>query len=392
MRSVVYVVEREVKEKLRDRGFLIFTVGLLVLVLAGPLVQSLFLSGGGDAEQDFPVALAGGGSGEIGQVLRQQGEAQGFNVTLEEAASAKEARQLVTDGEAEAAIIDGQTAFVGESTGSQQVSLLQSAASSLQTAEVLQQTGASQQQIQAVQDPAPLAVERTDGESGFGFRVAATFAAGILLFISLYLYGYWIANGIVEEKSSRVAEVVLSATKTWHILAGKVIGLGLLGLGQLLVLAALGLAASLIFGFELPDAAWGVVGAVLLWFVLGYAFYSGLFAISGAIVSRQEELNYTTLPMLFPLFIGYFVIISNLGDVGTPFVQTLSFIPFFSPIIMPARMFLGDVGTLEVLAAVGLTLAGTVVVIWLANRLYRGSILRFGSRVKLLEAWHSAQR
>lgn len=135
---------------------------------------------------------------------------------------------------------------------------------------------------------------------------------------------------MVKEKSSRVAEAAVSATKTWYLLAGKIIGLGLVGLAQLLLLAAVGLAASAVLGFELSPAAWDIAGTVLLWFLLGYTFDSGLFAVEGALVSHQEKVQYTQLPLMVPTFIGFFVVTSNLDDIGTPLVATLSFIPSFS--------------------------------------------------------------
>lgn len=393
MKGVLYVAEREVKEKVRDRGFLIFSAFMLLLVLA-PLVGSNFF-GGGDSEetQDFSVAVAGQDPQEIGSPLRQQGEAQGYEVSLRQAPDAAAAERLVGDGEVDAAVIDGQRAFIGENVGTQQESLLQSAVSSLQTAQVLQQAGVDPQELQAAQEPAPLSVEGPGAEEqeGLGIRLLGAYIGTFLLFLTVYLYGYWVSNGVVEEKSSRVAEVVVSATKTWQLLAGKIIGLGLVGLAQLLLLAAVGLAASVVVGFELPPGTRDIAGTVLLWFLLGYAFYSGLFAVAGALVSRQEELQYTQLPLMVPIFVGLFVVTSNLGNLGTPLVATLSFIPPFTPIIMPARMILGGVSAPEVVAAVALMLVATVAVVWLANRFYRGSILRFGSRVKLSEAWRSAR-
>lgn len=393
MGSVSYVVEREIREKLRDRAFLIFTAFMLALVVGLPIGAYYLDVGGSDSPEGFSVAVAGDGSGQIGEVLRQQGEAAGPEVELRQTQDVAAARSLVTEGEADAAVIDGQSAFVGEGGSEQLVSMIQSSAGSLQTAEVLQQTGANPQQIQAAQNPAPLSVERQEAEGGVPQeRQLVAYLGVFLLFISVYLYGYWVSNGIVEEKSSRVAEVVVSATKTWHLLVGKVIGLGLLGLGQLLVLGVIGLVAASFLEFELPEATWSVGGIVLLWFVLGYALYSALFAVSGSIVSRHEELQYTQLPIMAPLFIGFFVAIDNLGDPSAPLVEVLSFVPPFTPLLMMVRMSLGEVAVVEILAAIALTVVAIAATMWVANRLYRGSILRFGSRVKLAEAWRSAAK
>lgn len=220
-------------------------------------------------------------------------------------------------------------------------------------------------------------------------RILGAVAGLGLMFFAVYLFGYWIANGVVEEKASRVSEVVISATKTWHILVGKVIGLGAIGLALLSGIAALGFVASLALGMELPQGTASIAAGVLLWFVLGYAFYSCLFAVAGSVVSRQEAIQYTQMPLLGVMGIGFFVAYSNLNSLGSPLIQALSFFPPFTPMLMLVRMATRDVTSIELIAAVAVMLAATVGTVWLANRVYRGSILNFGSRVKLFDAWRS---
>lgn len=212
----------------------------------------------------------------------------------------------------------------------------------------------------------------------------------MLLFITVFTYGYWIANGVVEEKSSRVAEVVLSAIKPSRVLAGKIIGIGLLGLCQLLAVAGLGLVAALIADFELPPGAYGAAGSVLLWFVLGAIFYGLLFAVAGALVSRNEDLQYTTQPMMLLLFVGYGASIYLPNNPDSTVVGILSYLPPFSPVIVPVRMAFGEMGAVGYAVAVALMVATTVGLAALAARVYTGSMLRFGSRVRLGEAWRSS--
>lgn len=211
----------------------------------------------------------------------------------------------------------------------------------------------------------------------------------LLLFITIFTYGYWIANGVVEEKSSRVVEVVLSAIRPSHLLAGKVVGIGLLGLGQLTLLAAIGYLGSLVLAVELPATAFAASGAVLLWFVLGYAFYGCLFAIAGSLVSKQEDLQYSQLPIMVVILAGYGAAFFQISNPDSLVARALAFVPPFTPMIMLVRIGLGEVGIVEVMIAVLVMVAATAGLVSLAARLYAGSVLRFGARTGLRDAWSS---
>ena len=123
------------------------------------------------------------------------------------------------------------------------------------------------------------------------------FVASLLLYMQLIIFGLAVASGVVEEKSSRVIEVLMAAVPPRALLAGKVLGIGALGLLQLALTAFVGLAVASASGaLELRSADAGILAVVLLWFVLGYVFYSTIYAISGVIVSRQEDLQSSSTP------------------------------------------------------------------------------------------------
>lgn len=139
--------------------------------------------------------------------------------------------------------------------------------------------------------------------------------------------GATVASGVVEEKSSRVVEIILSTTTPRRLLAGKVLGVGLLSLGQLLVVILAGLAAAVPTGIvDLPHATPGVAGLLALWFVLGYALFACAFAAVGALVSRQEDLASAQLPLMLVLGIGYVVSI-GISDPSSPLAVALTFVP-----------------------------------------------------------------
>jgi ABC-2 type transport system permease protein len=191
----------------------------------------------------------------------------------------------------------------------------------------------------------------------------------------------------VEEKSTRVVELLLSTMKPWQLLAGKVIGLGLLGLAQILAIAVVGVAGALLFDVvSLPGQLVGTVLSVVAWFVLGYAFYAAVFAAAASLVSRQEDLPSVITPTSMLLFAGLFISIRAATDPTGGLARVTSFIPGLSPLVMPVRQAAGGVAWWEVLIAVALMLVGIAVVVRLGGRIYAGALLRTGGKTKLREA------
>jgi hypothetical protein len=205
------------------------------------------------------------------------------------------------------------------------------------------------------------------------------------LFMMLEFFGPAVAQGVTEEKSSRVVELLLTSVSPRRLLAGKILGIGLLGLALLLMPAAVALAAGrLAGGAGLPSAAPEATGLILLWFVLGYIFYSVAFAAVGALASRQEDLNTAMLPVS-AILIGAFylaVFVVNTNPNGT-LARVAAFLPPFSPMVVPARMVLGDMNAFGLAIAIALEVIGTAGLVVFAARAYERAILRIGAPIKL---------
>jgi ABC-2 type transport system permease protein len=213
----------------------------------------------------------------------------------------------------------------------------------------------------------------------------------MILYGQLIGYGYFVAMGVVEEKASRVVEVLLSSIRARHLLAGKVVGLGILGLFQLLTIAALGLAAATAAdAIEIDHDVIAAAGMALVWFLVGYAFYASLFAAAGALVPRQEELQSVTTPLTLILLISFFVSFSVLDNPDGTLAHVTSLIPMTAPITMPARIALGAASTVEIVGALCVTLGAAALLIPIAGRIYSGAVLRTGSTMKLRDAWRAA--
>src|SRR4029453_11606752 len=351
---------------------------------------------GADDPTEFDVGLVGAASQPLGQVLTAQGEAAGIHINPQPPAGAADAEAAVRDGKLDLAAVDGRELVVKAEPDEQLSLLVQAASRAARAQQTLQSAGVAPAEIQAALAPPPLPVRSLEpvDEDARSKRTIATVAV-FLLYGQLIGYCFAVATGVVEEESTRVVEVLLAAVRPVQLLAGKIIGIGLVGLLQLAVIGAVGLAVAVATNtITLPPAAAGTIGSVLLWFLLGYAFYSSMFAVSGAIVSRQEELQNTATPLNLILIASFFVAFTSAvsGGGDTTLAKVSSFLPPVAPLIMPLRIAGGNAAGWEIALSIGVMLVSTVVVVLLAARLYEGAILGTGARVTLSDAGRSGRR
>jgi ABC-2 type transport system permease protein len=214
----------------------------------------------------------------------------------------------------------------------------------------------------------------------------------VLLFMAIAFYCAFVLTGVVEEKSSRVVEVLLSRVRPTELLAGKIFGIGSVGLAQLAVVMAAGLVALRFADNTLaPETTSSTLGWIVFWFILGYAFYSVLYATAGSLVSRQEETQSLQLPMTGLLFVAYILafVATESPDGAVALVGSL--FPATAPMVMIVRIAHGGVPWWQIVVSVTLTVAAVYGLVQAAGRIYAGGVLRFGGRVRLREAWRGAE-
>jgi len=220
-------------------------------------------------------------------------------------------------------------------------------------------------------------------------RSVAALAVGILLYVTLSLYGTAVANGVAQEKTSRTAEVLLAAARPTQLLNGKLLGIGVCGLGQMGITVAAGLVANaFVESAQIPATVWTLLPMTLLWFLLGFALYAFGFAAAGAMVSRQEEIQSVTLPIAMPLLAAYLLQFVAMDSPDVWWYRGLSFLPPFAPILMPARLALGHLAAWETPLAVLIMLVSVYGAARLAARIYASAIVRGGARL----SWRDALR
>lgn len=381
--AVLLVAGREFTSQVRSRSFVI---GLLVtLVLFGGIgLLGSVIAG----QSDNPSLGVTPETVSLRAAVEQAAATQGLDVRIvpvEDGAGrvqvdADELDALLTGSAGDYELlgrdaVDAQLEAVVGTAVQQQALASALAQSGVDPAQLAQQSQVSIDTLQPV-DP------------NRGEQLALALVGTVLLFISLSGYGQLVATGVVEEKQSRVVELLLATIKPWQLLAGKVLGLGAVGLLQLVILGIIGTVAAAVGGLlTVPGAAAGMFAMVVLWYLLGFFLFAALYAAIGSTVSRQEELNSVVTPLIFVLLIPFVLVVNLLpGDPRNELAAVLSFIPFLSQTIMPARYALGVAPLWEVGVSALIALAAVVVVVRIAGRVYENSILRTGARVSLREA------
>ena len=373
------VARREFVERARDRGFQVSTA-ITVLILVGVIVISAVFN----RPTSFDLVVVGEGSDALGQQVRAAADALGIEVRVRELTDEAEARQAVDAGDADAAVIDAGRIVVRAEPPDQLVGLIQAVSVREQSRRALIAAGLSSDQVDAALAQPPLPVDALEPVNAKSRETATVAFVGVLLLYGqLFAYGYWVAAGVVEEKSSRVVEVLLATLRPSHLLRGKILGIGLLGLAQLLLIGLVGLfASSAVRTLEFPSGAIATVGLVLVWFVLGFFFYATMFAVAGSIVTRQEDLQTTMTPLTILIVGSFFIGLSATSNPDSTLAVVASLLPFSSPLVMPTRIALGDAATWEVVASIAISVAATAALIPLATKIYSRALLRPG-RVRI---------
>jgi ABC-2 type transport system permease protein len=201
----------------------------------------------------------------------------------------------------------------------------------------------------------------------------------------------WVATGVSEEKASRIVEMLLSCIRPQQLLAGKIIGIGVLGLAQLVTIAGFAIVLALATGTDVvPSSAIWAALLVIGWFILGYAFYASLFAAAGSLVSRMEELQNVIVPINLTILVSFIISIGSLQDPNSTLAVVASILPVSAALAMPVRIVLGAATGWQIALSLVLLIGSAVALVPVGARLYSGAVLRTGSRVKLRDAWRAA--
>jgi ABC-2 type transport system permease protein len=383
--AVLLVARREIVTRVRARSFQVATL-LTLGILAAIVVLPDAL---GFGEKSATIAVSSSAGEQVAAAAAPGARALDLKLGVQRVGEA-EARTRVLDGDVDAALVGGQPRVLVRSDIDDDLNaVLRQAAAAVRTDAALSRAGLDEAQRRAALSPPPLDVVELDPGRNDQSQGLATIAI-FLLFFQLIGYGYWIAAGIVEEKASRVVELLLSTIRPRELLAGKVLGIGLVALFQLLLIGLVGLLLALATdSVDVPGDAIAALAVVLAFFLLGYAFYSAMFAVAGALVPRQEEIQNVTTPIQIVLFATYFLSFQAVSEPESGLAQVLSFIPPTAAIVLPVRTISGGIPAWEIVVGSVLLALGAAGLLLAAARIYANAVLRTGSRVRLSEAWRA---
>lgn len=386
--TVWLIARREIDARLRTRSFAVSTAVAAAFLIGLVLMQSTLFAD----ENRSRVGLVGQAAA-IAEPLVEQAGARGLDVEAGTVGDVAAGEAMVADGDLDV-LVSGAPAALRVVVRDALDEDLRKVLNNLVQDQVLRA------ELAAVEDLDPDRVLSTVADATIdvhaltapdparGQRLAVAMVVVALLYLALLFYGTMVAQGVVEEKSSRVVEVLLATVRPWQLLLGKVIGLGIVGMAQFAALGVVGLVLALATDvLTIPGAAIGTLLWGLVWYLLGFLFYATVFAAAGSLVSRQEETQAVLLPITMVLVVAFVLGFGLLTRTPTGALTTaLSLLPPLSPIMMPGRIALDAVPLWQVLLAVVLTSASVAALAWLGARVYSRAALRIGPRLRLAEA------
>ena len=389
--SVRLVAEREIRQRLRGKSFFLSTALIVAAVLAIGIIHRLADEDGGRAKET--VAVVGATPAGFEETLQATAAVLDIEVKIVRPADAVAARQALQDKDVAAVVLaeDHQVLHPDEENTPLQAALAQAWATAT-VRSALDGAGLSPVEVDRALSAVTLRPETVDLERGGGGQEVEGLAlvvgsfSGVLLFIALQMYGGFILMGVVEEKSTAVIEVLLARIRASQLLAGKVLGIGAVAVLQFALLVVAAVVSLLISGVDIPGDIWASLPWTLAWFVAGFTMYGFLFAMAGAMVSRQEDAQSAAIPVTVLMTVGYLAMFVLLGDPGTTAAKVLSTFPFFAPLLQPMRIAAGESSLVQMALSVVLVVVTIVALAKVAGHIYTQLVLRRGGRVPWGEA------
>ncbi len=383
--SVRMVAWREIRERLRGRIFRVGTIVILLVVAAAIIIPSLH-KGSGPTPQ--AVGVVGHLAPETAAIVKAYAASNQDTVTFVAEASAAAATTDLRSGKIDFAIVHSSEIVLNEpatsSSSPADPTLVNEVAEYLGVLQAYEAAGLTPTQATLVDNSKPVPVRALRSSSKSPAKAGSVIGI-VLLFLMLTQYDTWILIGVMQEKSSRVVEVLLSTLRPLQLLGGKVLGIGLVALGQAALIVGFAIAVGAAVGSDfLHGTGTLTLLSELLWLVLGYSFYCWVYAAAGSMAERQDQVQTLALPLSIPILVGY-VFSITVASSGNPdlFFKILAYLPPTAPFCMSVLVGLGQVTWWQFLTAAVISLVGTAGMALVAARIYRRAVLQTGGRVRL---------
>lgn len=390
VRQAWLVAARELRERGRSRVFLI-SVLLMLLGAAGAIVLPALLDTGPETKD---VALTGAAPADLAPALRAQGEAVDATIRVHRYATLADGEAAVRDGRADVLVVDARRLEWPKRADEQLKTLVTGAIQLVTVRERAAAAAISPDELLVMLAPVPVSnVElgqvagRSPGDEN------AAFVMTLVLFGAISTFAAMVLTGVVEEKSSRTVEVLLARMPARSLLAGKIVGIGMLGLAQMVALGLVVLVAgALVDSVDIPAVRPVVVVWAVVWFLLGYALYATVYGTLGALATRTEDASSVAGPVTIVLVLGFMASFATFGNIDTMWARLVSWFPITAPLTMPFRVAMGAATWWDLAVAVTLTLATIVGLVALGGRVYTRAILHTGASLTLRDVWRDRGR
>ena len=383
------LTRREFMQRAKSRAFQVMTLVTIGLVLAIIPLLALTMR---DADPAI-IGLTPGVAPQLEEALRHRAAELDVEIAVRSFPNLASAEAALQDGDADVVVTPDELVWY-EHESSRTRSIIVGANTSVALHEAAADLGLTEAELAALLASPSLGVRvMVEPDPEEEPRQIGALIGLLLLYMSIIIFGQFVALGVMEEKQNRVVEVVLSRVEPTQVLMSKVLGIGALGLLQLLLVGgAVWLAVNLV---DLADVSLRAIGAeilawVVFWYLLGYLLYAVIYAALGATVTRQEDLQGALLIPVLVILPGFFIAQLAMSNSELPLIVAASFIPLWSPMVMPVRAAVSDVALWEIVLTVALVIATAYGIIRLGARIYSGAILQFGAKVKLRDAWRSS--
>lgn len=381
------VAGREIRERVRGRVFRVVTLILFAVVAAAVVIPTIHT--GTTPRQKVGVVA---GPPALDAELHKLATAVGLRIELVREPDLSAARAALSGGDLNM-VVDGSGRIlvqnpISDTDTSAPARYVRSVAAALGAQQAFAHAGLTTEQAAAVAEAKPWPVTSVHpGKKARTTEEATALIGIILIFVVLTQYLSWTLMGVMEEKASRVVEVLLATVRPVQLLAGKVAGIGAVALVQAVSLVAFALVLAKAVGSNLVHgAAPVVVAATLVWLVLGYSLYSWLYAAAGSLAERQDQVQSLALPLSAPLIFGYIACLTGVSSGNASLlVKVLAYLPPTAPFAMPTLVGFGEATWWQFLLSAVVSVGCNVLVALVAARIYRAAVLRTGGRVRLRE-------
>lgn len=404
MKEILSIFRFTFSTQAKKKSFIVTTIILYLVIIVAlciPAIINSFSSSGGSSESSDTIYIIDNDNIVSDNFETFSGELKGYNVVQKQSNDKDSIIDSIKENDNENLVVlrleNGAPFFdlyVKSITSSLDPDEIGAAIKKAYGEKVLSQSGVSKDVIASAYADVTYSSNFIGGSSAGG--MVAGVVVVVLLFMAIYMYGYWVAMSIASEKSSRVMEVLITSTKPSRIIIGKSLGMGILGLCQMIGLIIVGaIAYSIAYpkDFTIGNVPLDLscftpfsILMIIIFFIVGYALYAMMYAVCGATVSKSEDIQQAVMPVtLIGVISFYFAYTALLTSPDNSATVAASIIPFTAPFTMPSRILEASVPAWHIVLSLVLLILTTVLMTYISIKLYSSAVLHYGKRLKISE-------